>query len=91
MIFLLNTERVLTEIFNLSRFKLAQAFNIHPDTVTVTVNIEDGKFKPRFDLPEQLSAEYTTEEIQEMISRIWINLKAELFIRLRGLQERRNG
>jgi len=90
MIFLLNNERILAEVFTLARLKMAQEFGVHPNSVSARVEIVGSKIKPTFGFPDSVYEQRTKEEIQTQMSRLWAVTKVHLMQSLAGLKERRN-
>lgn len=91
MIFLLNHERVFSEIFELSRMLIAQKLSLPLANVHVKVEVVEGKLTPRFEIKQPTSGPLEEKIFRDVTAEVWALLKRELLVRLAGLQERRYG
>lgn len=92
MIFLLNNERVLSEVLELARLKISGILSVRPDEVLAELEVADGKLRPKFQLKLDNPGALEKEYIQKCMADVWLNLvKPELASRLMGLSEVRYG
>lgn len=88
MIFLLNNERVLSEILELTKLKISESLGISESRVHVKVELEDGVVKPSFGIDDTDAVE---SQAQDAIREVWGQLRLELAARMKGLNSRRHG
>lgn len=93
MIFLLNTERVLTEIVALTKIRVAEIIGGRPENIRVELEIVDGKLRAKFDVEVAEDAMPLEKETAEKAcSEYWMGkAKPELIARMHGLREKRHG
>ena len=91
MIFLWNAERVLAEIFELARLKIAGLTKVPEDKITASVQLEGGNIKPSFQIEELATTDLTNDQVQAVIGEVWGELKPELIVRLKSLYGGRRG
>lgn len=85
---LLNRQRVLVEVMELTRYRVAQRLKIGPDKVQARwVPSGDSKMLPELSVPE--SEELGEEGTKRVLAEAYESVRAELFSRLGGLRERR--
>lgn len=90
MIFLLNTELVLSEILELALLNVSKALDVPKSKVRISLNFSDGKLVPDFRVDKDFSDVLEQQKAEEAIRAIWLeNMKPELTTRFRGLKERR--
>lgn len=90
---LINLERVLAEVLEMSRYKIANLLSIDREKIVIKIDIEDGVFKPTFsvDFPD-MAKNFEKSYIQRVMMQVWLEKgKPELKERLKGLSERRYG
>lgn len=85
MIFLINRERVLKEMMELARLKIATALNISDRLVTAEIKIEDGKLIPKFKVDNAQVGSVVL--IKRVIESVYIEIKQELAYRLKALDK----
>ncbi len=89
MIFLWNAERVVREIFELARLKLAQRLEIPWEAISIKVGLEEGRIKPELTVEEIFARRIGKDEVDQQFRELWVGLKEELQVRLKGIDERR--
>jgi hypothetical protein len=91
MIFLLNRERVITELFELFGAKISAMVNVPRSAVTCTVAINEGRLYPKIDIAG-LPTEKQGPITEELIRRLWHQaIEPRIAERLHGLEDFRYG
>lgn len=88
-VFLLNQERVLLEVMELTRLKIAGALKIAPEDVTCSFDVVKGKPRPTFAVKNPPPG-IEPELVRETMATIYAHMKLELAQRFAGLEERRD-
>ena len=91
MIFLLNTERVFYETFELARLLLAKRFDVPPDLVKAEAHVDGNKIVPRFDVQVPIAGPLEKQIVEDRIRETWMAVKPVLMERLHGVLEARYG
>ena len=86
MVFLLNNERIVAEFVELCALKISGKIGISPDMINASVELCDGKVKPSFGVPKNVS---NPEEVTRIISSTWRSLKSTLISRLNYARQKR--
>jgi len=92
MVFLLNRERVLTEMAELSRLHISGLLSVDPSAVTASFELrpEDSTVVPEFNVSTPTSGALEVEYVKQAIAEVWNGwAKQELIDRLNGLAEMR--
>jgi len=89
MIVLLNKERVIYEVVELARLKMAGIMRVEPRAVTAKIELKSGALSPSFSVNPLAAKGLKPEQMREVMARVYNNLKVELRSRLEGLEERR--
>lgn len=89
VVFLLNGERVLTEIAELAKLHIAGLLEVEPEAVKATLELgPGGKVIPEFNVEMPNAGAIERQYIQKGIAEVWLGwCKQELADRLRGLSE----
>ena len=92
MIFLLNTDRVISEIVELSKIRISAIIGCSPEDIRVDLEIVDGKL--RINIKAVAADDATTleeESIKRAISEYWGGkARPKLIARMRGLKDTRH-
>lgn len=95
MIFLLNAERVISEIATLAKIRISETIGgIGPDQVMVELSVNDsGDLTTSFKVNiAEDATELEQERAEHAVRDYWMGTgKPELINRLKGLRERRHG
>ena len=93
MIFLLNTDRVISEIVELSKIRISAIIGCGPEDIRVDLEIVDGKLRVNIKAVAADNATTLEEEsIKRAISEYWGGkARPELIARMKGLKECRRG
>ncbi len=90
MIFLLNRERVLSEVMELARLRIAGALKVDPDKVEAKVEVDGAKLMPNFSADVETSGALEVDYLQKTMADTWLTVaKPQLVERLAGLSEGR--
>lgn len=89
MIFLWNSELVLSEILELATLHISRDLGITPDMVSVSVTLEDGLIKPTFEIKSG-DEDHDPKKVEAVMRDVWSNLRGELSTRLKGLYSKRH-
>ena len=90
-VFLLNGERVLSEIAELAKLHIAKLLDVDPRQVTARLELERGKVIPTFDVDMPQAGALERQYIQSAIVEVWLGwAKRELVDRLSGLGDARS-
>lgn len=87
MIFLLNRERVLSEILELTKLQISKQLGVSESKVHIKVDLENGSIKPSFGIDEDVDP----IRVKSVIGDVWGVLREELANRLQDLNTRRYG
>lgn len=89
MIFLLNSERVLAEVAELSRLHISEILRVEPKVVSVKLELAPGgRIIPEFNVEVPAAGALERQYIQQGIEAVWLGwAKRELVERLAGLGE----
>lgn len=92
MIYLLNNERVVREILELSMLRLSGILGVEPSKIRVGLKVTDGKIVPEFNVEMEAAGALEEKYIQKAIADVWLLVaKPEMEARLRGMHEVRYG
>lgn len=92
MVFLLNQERVFSEILELTRLRIARMLGVQPDDVSAELEFADGRFRPKFQIEAGKCGLLDPRFTQKCMADIWLDVvKPKLVVRLAGLNEVRLG
>jgi hypothetical protein len=86
VIFLLNRERVLLEVLELARLKIASLLNVPAQAVAARMELNAGKVSPVFEVRSDEAQELSEEAVGEAIASVYSRIMEEYAIRLDGLQ-----
>ena len=89
MIVLLNKERVVYEVVELARLKMAGIMRVPSSAVEAKIELKGGLLSPTFAIDREQAKGLKSEQMRDVMSTVYTNLKAELKSRLNGLEERR--
>jgi len=91
MIVLCNKQRVLREMMEWAKLRLAQILKVHPDAIDARWEINaTGGMVPAFDIDTSICDGVEDRMINEVIQNVAHQMKLEMGIRMRGLSDRRN-
>ena len=90
MIFLLNRERVLLEVVELARLKIAGVLMVPSRAVTARLEMKSGSLVPVFDVDAEQAKGPSREELREVIATVYGETTVELSGRLAGLEMSRH-
>jgi hypothetical protein len=93
MIFLLNQERVIREVFELVQIRIAKTLHASVESITVRVGLnERNQLVPDFRVDmDGVPATVNQDQVRLVCKAAWMGLADEMTDRLRGLLETRNG
>jgi len=91
MIFLLNNERVLLEIMELARLRIAQESGIAQAQVEARLEVKGRKITPTFRLEGEIAGALEKSYTEQLMRDVWRGVQIEMIERLRGLLEVRYG
>jgi hypothetical protein len=86
MIFLLNRERVLVEVVELARLKIAGLLRVPASSVTARLDLKDGKVSPVFEVETKEALGIPQAAVQEVIASIYAETMTEFAARMEGLR-----
>jgi hypothetical protein len=89
LIFLLNRERVLLEVVELARLKIAGVLRVPAEAVSAHLERKDDKASPVFDISMDEAKGLTQDMVREVIASVYAETSMELANRLAGLSETR--
>lgn len=87
MIFLLNRERVLSEIMELATLQISKRLNIPESKVHSNVELDGDRIKPSFGI----DGDVVSDDANDAIGDVWGVLRVELTNRLLGLNAKQYG
>ena len=90
MIFLWNYERVIYEIMELARIRIARDLDIGLEYVYAKVSYGDGKLNPSFTIDPKEVPIKLLGKVETTIGDIWLGLRSELNSRLASVGKRRD-
>jgi hypothetical protein len=91
MIFLLNRERILLEVVELARLKIAALLDVDPARVTTRIELNEGKVSPVFEVASEGAEELAEGRVRDVVAAVYSRTMTEYTARLEGLQmTRRN-
>ena len=83
----LSRDRMMMEISELARLKLAALLRVDIGDVTFTLVMYDGKMVPEIQVDN--AEGLTADQVKEVIQQVWWGVKIELEDRVKGLEQRR--
>jgi hypothetical protein len=86
MIFLLNRERVLLEVIQLARLKIASLLNVPAQAVAARMELKAGMVSPVFEVSPDETKEFSEEAVRNAIASVYDRVMDECATRLDGLQ-----
>jgi hypothetical protein len=90
MIFLLNVERVFSEVLTLARVEIAHVLGLSIDQVSVTLERDGNRIVPNFGVNTEVDTAFEEELISKVVREIWLEkVKPECEARLEGLFQTR--
>jgi hypothetical protein len=86
VIFLLNRERVLLEVVELARLKIAALLKLPGPAVSARIELKAGRLSPVFEVASDMARGLSEVDVREAIASVREGTRAELTTRLEGLQ-----
>lgn len=86
---LLNKEVVITEIMELAALKISGILKVKPDAVTASLELEDGKLVPKFEVSRFETDGLSSRDVEEVMATVYHQLKIDLALRIRAMRNRR--
>lgn len=86
MIFLINRERVLLEVVELARLKIAALLDLPAQAVAARMELEAGKVSPVFEVASGHARERSEGHIRDVVASVYARTMEEYAARLEGLE-----
>lgn len=87
---LLNRENVMNECVTLARRQICEVLKVEMEHVTAKWEMKDEKLVPVFNVNLDEAKGVTEDQVREVMSTVYADMKAELESRLAGLKVRRD-